>query len=935
VPRDYRAQLVSVLRGCVCAALGSLVLTANAGPVRLSERGVEIDGGSMGAFTLAYPQIATKTAPGKDEAAIQQRLADGKAVLKYPCGIVVHVSIGGDGAVTYRFDGDRDVVERFRIGELLIPADYRDGGAWRIGDGDAKPFPSEKPANPFLHQGNATRFEFTSLDGKRIRIELPPYSYQQLQDNREWNWNVFAWWFQAPFNRDKAEYTVRVTFDARDGKNVVLVDRFGQTTRKEFPGKVAAVGELQSDAASEDAYYASLNPMKLDAYGGLPDSGEAFGLKKTGFFHVERRGDRWILVDPAGNAFFHLGLCSFGCSEDYTYIEGRQSIYEWLPARESEFAAAYHPEPWWNPRAFSFYKANLIRKYGRFDEEAFQARMIRRVRQAGFNSVGAFSGGSSVYRKERFPFVAFLPLAAWTLGPEIPGVRGIFDPFDAAILAKMETRLADALPSMADEPLLIGYFLANEQAFEDLPRAIPKLDGKHACKRRLVAMLQEKYRGIAAFNAAWEMKASSFEALADQGLPVATQAAFQDMQAYTELLIETYYRQIAEGFRKRDRNHMLLGNRWQPGTANNEALCRIAGKYMDVISVNYYTERVDPKFMRRIYEWTGGRPQVWSEFFYTAEEESNVSGRLDVATQRDRGRAYRNYVEQAASLGIAVGVEWFTLIDQAVTGRFFEKTNGERQNTGLFNVCDRPYRDALVEMAATHRRVYDVWLRGEAPYVLDHPRFTDRPGDAVRTIRAGHAVGTMAIDGQLAGWPGRPPERIGPDRLTVGRDSQGVEASFKACWDEDSLYLLADVRDPTPMRNLHSGADLWSADGLELFLGSEAVEQGGPLRFTDRQILIGAGRGDGEGQFHVVNASRQPAVKMAVVPDAAGNGYVLEIAIPWKVVGVEPKEGLELLFDLAVDDSSDGKSRRCQLMWNGTARNSADRGAWGRLKLER
>ena len=331
-------------------------------------------------------------------------------MLKYPCGVAVEVSIGQDGKVAYRFSGNRDVIEHFRVGELLVPPNYMDGGTWRIGDGDAKPFPAEKPAKPFLYQGNATRFEFTNVDGKRIRLDLPPYSYQQLQDNREWNWNVFAWWFQSPFNKDKADYVVTVTVDTGDGKNVVLVDRFGQTTRKKFPGKVASTEELKSDVASEDAYYASLNPAQLDAFGGLPGSGEKFGLHKTGFFHVERSGERWILVNPLGNAFFHLGICSFGCSEDYTYIEGRESSYEWLPPRESEFAAAYHPEPWWNPRAFSFYKANLIRKYGPFSEEAFQARLVRRVRQAGFNSVGAFSGGSSVYRSEQFPVRFVAPL---------------------------------------------------------------------------------------------------------------------------------------------------------------------------------------------------------------------------------------------------------------------------------------------------------------------------------------------------------------------------------------------------------------------------------------------------------------------------------------------------------------------------------------------
>ena len=56
---------------------------------------------------------------------------------------------------------------------------------------------------------------------------------------------------------------------------------------------------------------------------------------------------------------------------------------------------------------------------------------------------------------------------------------------------------------------------------------------------------------------------------------------------------------------------MLIGNRWQPGTANDETLCRVAGRHMDVISINYYTAGVDRKFITRLYGWTGGKPQFW------------------------------------------------------------------------------------------------------------------------------------------------------------------------------------------------------------------------------------------------------------------------------------------------------------------------------------
>ena len=63
---------------------------------------------------------------------------------------------------------------------------------------------------------------------------------------------------------------------------------------------------------------------------------------------------------------------------------------------------------------------------------------------------------------------------------------------------------------------------------------------------------------------------------------------------------------------------------------------------------------------------------------------------------------YRHYVEQAAALGYVVGMEWFTLVDQATTGRWFEKYNGEAANTGLITVTDRPWQAMLAEMMKTN-----------------------------------------------------------------------------------------------------------------------------------------------------------------------------------------------------------------------------------------
>jgi hypothetical protein len=70
--------------------------------------------------------------------------------------------------------------------------------------------------------------------------------------------------------------------------------------------------------------------------------------------------------------------------------------------------------------------------------------------------------------------------------------------------------------------------------------------------------------------------------------------------------------------------------------------------------------------------------------------------------------------------------------------------------------------------------------------------------------------------------------------------------------------------------------------------------------------------------------------KSAVVPGLDGKSYTIEAAIPFEALGFTPKSGQEILFDLCVDDGTNG---RRQLAWNGTARDSKDRGSWGKAEF--
>ena len=69
------------------------------------------------------------------------------------------------------------------------------------------------------------------------------------------------------------------------------------------------------------------------------------------------------------------------------------------------------------------------------------------------------------------------------------------------------------------------------------------------------------------------------------------------------------------------------------------------------------------------------------------------------------------------ALGYVVGIEWFTLIDQARSGRYFEKYSGEMANSGIFSVADRPYGEFVRQARQTNLDIYRVVLGERPPFV--------------------------------------------------------------------------------------------------------------------------------------------------------------------------------------------------------------------------
>ena len=697
--------------------------------LNLTQEGLAIDAGSDGQFTLTYPVLVGARWDDVRKP-VERKVTGHTATLRFDGDARIDVTLQpAEGTLTLTPVNVPSGVKSLRQ-TMLIDFSYVGGGAWKIGDRQETPFPAQKPAQPHIHQGSAETLLLRNPAGATVTLSVPSGSYQELTDNREWGWKIFAWHFDAPCASGAGPLRVKIASRSASGPAVKLVDRFGQSTRSEFAGKVKSEDELKQDVPAEAAWLASLQPPTFDTFGGLPGSREKYGLRRTGFFHVEKKDARWMLVDPEGNLFFHLGVCALNPSDDYTYFAGRESVYEWLPARDSEFKTAFHPDGFWGPNVLSFHLANSIRKFrGPYVNADYTARMIARLRQWGFNSAGAFGAGDAGTRQRlNFPHVAHLPLSTWEGFPDVPGTHGVFDPFSDKLRARCNQLFAEKLPAQAGDPLIIGYFLGNEPLWEEIPAAVTALDATHPCKRRLAQMLEEQYKSPEAFNRAWETTLPSFAEVAARGLPVKTQAAKDDLRKFTGLFLDAYFRLVTEAFHHADTNHLLIGNRFQPGTINNETVCRLSGQYLDVVSFNYYTYGLDRDLLARVHGWIGDRPMFFSEFYFSSPNDSGLSGGgKDVSSQRERGLAYRQYAEQAAALGYVVGLEWFTLVDQATTGRFFEKYTGEAANTGLIAVTDRPWRIMLGEMMTANYDIYKVFLGEKTPFHFADPRFEPAP----------------------------------------------------------------------------------------------------------------------------------------------------------------------------------------------------------------
>ncbi|WP_373232337.1 hypothetical protein [Cohnella sp.] len=485
-------------------------------------------------------------------------------------------------------------------------------------------------------------------------------------------------------------------------ESMPYIDELGQLAGKDWKGKTNNPEQLDRALTQEWQRSQEGDARWLDhgRYGGW----KKLQFGSSGFFRTEHDGKRWWFVDPEGYALFSTGMDCIHPS-DSMRVTGMEHLIPPLPDKNGPFRDA------WIHEGYSFAIANLIRVFGEEWRERWADLTEHRMKEWGMNTIGNWSSPDYI-RQSELPYV--YPMDGFP-GTEQTIYRDFPDVFNLEYELNAEEFSKQLIPMQSDRRL-IGYFMRNEPhwAFVDglnLMEQMLQSPIRLASKVQFVVGLIQKYETVDCLNAAWASEYERFEDLYEAASSDWSDnlSRKEDFAAFNRVLIRRYVEVPARYCKQADPNHLNLGMRYAwVGSDDILEGCEA----FDVFSVNCYQFEPDREFTQHISQRLN-KPVMIGEFHFGAADVGMLAyGIRAVASQEDRGRAYRYFVEQAASLPELIGVHYFQLNDQPVLGRF----DGENYQIGVVDVCQQPYRPFIEAMKQTHERMYGIRVGEVQPY---------------------------------------------------------------------------------------------------------------------------------------------------------------------------------------------------------------------------
>ncbi len=252
-----------------------------------------------------------------------------------------------------------------------------------------------------------------------------------------------------------------------------------------------------------------------------------------------------------------------------------------------------------------------------------------------------------------------------------------------------------ALASYKDDPNVFGFFSDNELQFTSanyylLDEAWYETDNTMPAKAAAIAVI-ESY--------------GYTEAEIEESIKNGNRSILQGEMnlEYVKQTAELYFGGISRGAKAYDPGIMYLGSRFHGTPKYLEAAVHAAGKYCDIISINYYTA-YSPELTTYVDMWEqADAPFMISEFYIkgTDQGHGNSEGAGEcVTTQAERGFWYQHFTLGLLESSSCVGWHWFRYMD--------DQDDVDGTNRGFYNNKFEQYTDLTKYARELNYNTYDI-----------------------------------------------------------------------------------------------------------------------------------------------------------------------------------------------------------------------------------
>ncbi len=172
--------------------------------------------------------------------------------------------------------------------------------------------------------------------------------------------------------------------------------------------------------------------------------------------------------------------------------------------------------------------------------------------------------------------------------------------------------------------------------------------------------------------------------------------------------------------------------------------------------------------------------------------------------------------------------------------------------------------------------------------------------------------------------------------------SDDITALWRLAWDNTNLYIAAEIEDDRHVQT-QTGNQIFRGDSISLQFDTRLENDFGPqLSRDDFQIDVSPGdfntippsafrfRGTNDGSM-----SDAPGHNITIGARQVGEGYTLEVAIPWQDLEINPVQGMVIGVALNVNDNDTPGTAEQEVMKSHVAtRLFGDPTSWGTLTLQ-